>query len=196
MELNKRKYKKKEVESLLTVFKIAYEAKLAEQKTAVLELNEKVARLNAELSQYKDKEEVIINTMESAEIAAIGVKEKANLQYSLELERLKQFSARWEKYLNYLQEKYPMYDPVARAVEIKEAIDGLDFNKDSKEAVEEIDDKLVDAELNRPFNPKAKIKDYIAATGDNGFNLEEVLNPGELKLEDLCRELGLIDGNE
>ena len=43
---------------------------------------------------------------------------------------------------------------------------------------------------------KQKIKDYIAATGDNGFNLDDVLNPGELELEELCRELGLIDAEE
>ena len=42
------------------------------------------------------------------------------------------------------------------------------------------------------FNPKKKIVDYIASTGDNGFNLDEVLNPGELQLEDLCKELGLM----
>ena len=43
------------------------------------------------------------------------------------------------------------------------------------------------------FDPKARIDEYIAATGDNGFNLEEVLNPGELQLEDICKELGLIE---
>lgn len=196
MELNKRKYKKKEVESLITVFKIAYEAKLAEQKSAVLELNEEVARLKAELSQYKNKEDIILSTMETAESAALGVKEKANLQYSLEIERLKQFSSRWEKYLNYLKDKYPMYDPISKAIEIKEVIDEIGDTVNAKDVIEEIDDKLIDAELNRPFNPRAKIKDYIAATGDNGFNLEEVLNPGELDLEDLCKELGLIDANE
>ena len=51
-------------------------------------------------------------------------------------------------------------------------------------------------EKEEKFDPKSKIRDYIAATGDNGFNLDEVLNPGELQLEDLCKELGLIDGNE
>ena len=43
------------------------------------------------------------------------------------------------------------------------------------------------------FNPKAKIDESLAATSDNGFNLDEVLNPGTLHLEDLCKELGLLD---
>ena len=48
-------------------------------------------------------------------------------------------------------------------------------------------------EKNQPFNPKEIINDYVAATGDNGFDLDEVLNPGELQLEDLCKELGLLE---
>ncbi len=193
MELNKRKYKKKEVESLITVFKIAYEAKLAEQKSTVIELNREIAELKAELSQYKEKEDAILSTMETAELSAISVREKANLQYSLEIERLKQFSKRWESYLNDLKEKYPMYAPVAIAEGVKAEIDKLNGEENAKDIIEELDDKLIDAEFNKPFNPKAKIREYIAATGDNGFNLEEVLNPGELKLEDICKELGLID---
>ena len=43
------------------------------------------------------------------------------------------------------------------------------------------------------FDPKSKIEAFVAATSDNGFNLNEVLNPGELQLEDLCKELGLIE---
>jgi hypothetical protein len=46
------------------------------------------------------------------------------------------------------------------------------------------------------FDPKSKINEYIAATSDSGFNLDEVMNPGDLKLEDLCKELGLIEPNE
>lgn len=196
MELNKRKYKKKEVENLITVVKIAYEARLADQKEVVLELNKEIAALRAELSAYKDKEGVILSTMENAQQSAENLKERAELQYSLEVERLKQFSLRWEKYLEELKEKYPLYQPVEKAIVIKESIDGLSDETDAKEAVESLDAKLVDAEMSKPFNPKQKIKDYIAATGDNGFNLEEVLNPGELKLEELCKELGLIDGDE
>ncbi len=193
VELKKRKYKKHEVESLLSVFKIAYEAKLAEQKNVVIDLNREIVELKAELSQYKDKENLILSTMENAEISAGNVRERANLQYSLEIERLKQFSKRWENYLNDLKEKYPLYTPITVAEDIKKEIDAINDEAGAKDVIENLDDKLVDAEFNKPFNPKAKIRDYIAATGDNGFNLEEVLNPGELKLEEICRELGLLD---
>ena len=61
-----------------------------------------------------------------------------------------------------------------------------DEHKTIKDNVWNIDDKMV-------FNPKSKIADYIVATDGSGFNMDEVLKPGELKLEDLCKELGLMD---
>ena len=57
---------------------------------------------------------------------------------------------------------------------------------------EELDDLIERETAAAQFNPKEKIERYIE-NDVNGFNLEEVLNPGELQLEDLCRELGLME---
>jgi hypothetical protein len=56
-------------------------------------------------------------------------------------------------------------------------------------------DKKLEGKVNdnKIFDPEKRIADYVSATSENGFNLEEVLNPGELHLEDLCKELGLIE---
>ena len=62
--------------------------------------------------------------------------------------------------------------------------------KSPKKALQELSDLIEDS---KEFNPKSKIQDYIAATGDGTFNMNEVLNPGELELEELCKELGLIE---
>ena len=68
-------------------------------------------------------------------------------------------------------------------------------DEDAEKSVSVINDALSEIieEKNQPFNPKEIINDYVAATGDNGFDLDEVLNPGELQLEDLCKELGLLE---
>ncbi len=196
MELKKKKYKRKEVESLLSVFKITYEARLSEQKTIVLDLNKEIATLKAQLSNYQQKDNIIVSTMENATKSAQNLKERASLQYSLELERLKQFSNRWQKYLEELKEKYPLYEPISKAIDINEEINAISLDQEPKDAVENLDDKLIDIEMNKPFNPKVKIHEYIAATGINGFNIEEVLNPGDLELEELCKELGLMEPEE
>ena len=70
------------------------------------------------------------------------------------------------------------------------------FNHKQKSGkVEELDSVLAvnGKKKDKKFNPKAVISDYIVATENNGFNMDEVLNPGELRLEDLCKELGLIE---
>ncbi|MBR0190267.1 MAG: hypothetical protein IJQ23_07790, partial [Clostridia bacterium] len=72
--------------------------------------------------------------------------------------------------------------------------------KDAKTVIYTADKSLsgVKNAKNAAFNPKEKIADYIAATSDdnNGFNMDEVLNPGALRLEDLCKELGLLTEND
>ena len=95
-----------------------------------------------------------------------------------------------------LKEKYPMYAPVKKALEIKGKIDKISSKDKPKEVVNKLESSIPKEVAGDNFNPKRKIRDYVAATGDNGFNLDEVLNPGELKLEDICKELGLLDGNE
>ena len=44
------------------------------------------------------------------------------------------------------------------------------------------------------FDPKAVIEKYVEGEEETGFNLDDVINPkGELDLEKLCRNLGLMD---
>ena len=82
-----------------------------------------------------------------------------------------------------------------KALAVKDKLDSMvDENKSPKKIVEELD-VAIDGKKPK-FNPKSKIKDYIASTSDNGFNMDEVLNPGALKLEDICKELGLIEEND
>ena len=50
------------------------------------------------------------------------------------------------------------------------------------------------AQEQEPFDPKAVIEKYVEGEEETGFNLDDVLNPkGELDLEKLCRNLGLMD---
>ena len=195
MELNKKKYKQIEVRAMFDAYKNEYENRLAEQRGRISELNKENAELKAELDLIKDKQQLIYKTLERAEKNATELEQNALAQYELEVERLRSFSERWNGYFNDLKEKYPLYSTIKKAVGIKERMDELVDEANPKTVVEELD-KMLGKTKKKAFDPKGKIRDYIAATGDNGFNLDEVLNPGELQLEDLCKELGLIDGNE
>ena len=85
-----------------------------------------------------------------------------------------------------------------KALAVKDKVKKSKPEQSAKKVIEEIEqietDKKSKKVKKESFNPKAKIGEYIASTSD-GFNMEEVLNPGELALEDICKELGLIDEN-
>lgn len=196
MELTKKKYTQNEVVEIMKAYKGEYEKKLTEQQETILRLTEEVKSLREQTEEIEKKKEVIVATLIRAEQTAADLKEKSELQYKLEVEKLKKFTARWNGYFEELKEKYPMYAPVKKALEVKGKIDKI-FSKDKpKDVVNRLESAIPKEVGGESVNPKRKVRDYIAATGDNGFNLDEVLNPGELQLEDICKELGLLDGNE
>jgi hypothetical protein len=125
------------------------------------------------------------------------VKEKertSKLHYDVCKKSIISFLDNWNEYFDSLLQKYPYYPIIKQMDLLKSEISEI-FNKAvDKKSVEKAENLLKKAKNNSgEFNPKSKIEDYIAATSDNGFNLDEVLNPGTLHLEDLCKELGLLD---
>ncbi|MBE7083608.1 MAG: hypothetical protein E7373_03285 [Clostridiales bacterium] len=195
MELNKNKYSKKEVADILTAYKGEYEKRISENREIISRLNDEIKSLNAYVDSLKEKENILVATLTRAEKTAMEVEENAKLQYSLEVERLKKFSKKWNAYFEELKDKYPLYPPVKKARAIKNEVDCVTEEDNPKEFINRLDSQIPETN-GKTFDPKKKIKDYIAATGVNGFNIDEVLNPGELQLEDLCKELGLIDSDE
>ncbi len=194
IELDKRKYSSKEVESLIKA-ELSYNEKvLSEQKERIAELVDKNKRLESELTNFKAKSETIEKAIINAERSAEKTMERSNKEYELALLKLKSFSKRWDAYFKQLQEKYPLYPYVKESVELGEKLKKLIGVYSPKETIEQLDSELSEVEgQSVPFNPKQIINQYVAATSDNGFNLQEVLNPGELELEDICKELGLLD---
>ena len=102
-----------------------------------------------------------------------------------------------KEYFDRLKEKYPLYPAAKQAEELRQKLAALLKTGNNRALSGELSAAL-DAAVPAAgkFDPRGKIEEYIAATESNGFNLEEVLNPGELKLEDLCKELGLIEEKE
>lgn len=190
MELKKRSYKRKEVSAMIEAYKAEYEKLMLEYRTRISDLLKENANLTERLNQASNRESLIIATLERAENTSQEIAKKAELEYSLEMQRLKKFTEKWEDYFNQLQEKYPLYPTTKKAIKIKDKVKELSKNSNAKKAIEQID-LMIDGE--KKFNPKQKIKDYVVATSESGFNLDEVLNPGKLELEDLCKELGLIE---
>lgn len=200
MELSKRKYKKSEVAELIDKVKEEYSSDFDLLKQRIEELKKENLSLSASLSEYKNKEALINSSIERAEEKAQDIEKVVFSKYSLEIENIKMFCARFNTYFDYLLKKYPYYPEIQIARETYEKLlsisnnDGLTPSEKIRKA-----GKLfgkgegVTTPDGKTFDPKARINEYVAVTGDNGFNLDEVLNPGELRLEDLCKELGLTE---
>ena len=195
MELKNRKYKREQVNAIIEAYKEQYESLIFDLRSRINELVKENKTLLEQVEQNKKRENLIVKALESAEERAEQIIEQAQLEYVLEMQRLKSFSDKWDKYFNKLKEKYPLDKAINKAIEIKNQAVSLSDESDAKKAIQKIDDMI--SQENQSFNPKTKIKDYISATiSENGFNLNEVLNPGKLELEDLCKELGLIEEGE
>ena len=199
MALRKVKYTQQEAEYMVSKVKSEYEDKLARQKQLNIELSDELKQVKAEFLALKEKEELIYLTLERAEKTAIEIEKSTKEQYELEVERLKRFVQRWNNYFKVLKDDYPENPTLKKAINLKEMVEAAANSDGAKKLISDLDTVLTADDRSsegEAFDPQKKINEYIAATGNNGFNLDEVLNPGELRLEDICKELGLMGGNE
>ncbi len=188
----KRKYKRDEVLEIINDCNNSYEKQLASEKETNAELTQEIKRLSSELEAYKNRDNLADLIIKNAEIKAEEIKNTAELKYQTECERLKNFKERWSKYFSYLAETYPYYKAVNESKDLLSALEEvLGKSQSSMNAIEELD--LVFDRLHIGKNDE--IKKHIALTtpSESGFDMEAVLNPGELDLGDLCKELGLME---
>lgn len=188
----KRKYKRDEVLEIINERDGKHEKELAYERNVNAELKEEVKRLTSELEAYKNRDNLIDATIKTAENKADEIKKTAELKYIAECERLKNFKERWSKYFGYLSETYPYYKAVSESRDILSALDVvLGKSSSSIDMIEELDLTLDRLRIGN----NEEIKKHIALTtpSENGFDMDAVLNPGELDLGDLCKELGLME---
>ena len=185
---------------IITAVAKEYEQKLTEQKERISELVRENSLCREKIAFYEEKDAQISSAIKKAEAYSESLKEKSDEQYRLAVVFINNFIDKWKGYFDYLKEKYPMYPVVKEAAAVKEEIKKIISSKTDEKTVVEKADKVLSGvkkvEADNAFSPKKKIADYIAATEQNGFNMDEVLNPGALRLEDLCKELGLLTEND
>ena len=189
MKINKIKYNKQEVLDLMGEQKGDYEIILGEQKNVIQRLKADVKRLSAELEAYR-----ITLTLRSSEEKAEETRRLSELQYAAEVRRLTEFRARWKIYFGALTESYPEGAAAESAALLSRMDEILGGDGSDREKVEKLN--LAVGGIRVKFDPKAKIESYLDAAEDEtacAFDMNEVLNPGELDLEELCKEMGLME---
>ena len=190
--LEKRKYKRAEVEEIIARVKTESDETVGDLKEKAEKLSAENRVLSLKIKEYESENELISSSIKSAQKKAAEIVESAENRYLLEIAELKTFVERFKAYFSYLIEKYPHYGKIKDAkTDFDKIADILKGGVAAKNKIAAANKVVVGAAA--PFDPQSKINDYIAGTGENGFNLDEVLNPGELHLEELCKELGLTE---
>ncbi|MBQ3235101.1 MAG: hypothetical protein IJA97_02960 [Clostridia bacterium] len=133
-----------------------------------------------------------LNEISSVQSRAKDITNHAKEQYKAEVEKLKLFNARWNNYVNSIVKEYPS-DKTRKLAYVSELITDILMKEEtpSYTALNKIEDiyKIVDDGRELKFD---KSKSLYGKT-ESGFNMEDVLNPGELDLMSLCKELGATD---
>lgn len=139
--------------------------------------NELIRSLLAENAELKKQ----LGLSEAATVDRIkAADEKIASDYSLEIKRLYAFAARWQAALP--------FDDVSceKRLALAKALQSL--FRDRKTLNSAADGEELIARANALLTEKQS-----PAPQSDGFDLNEVLNPGELDLEALCKELGVMD---
>ena len=113
--------------------------------------------------------------------------------YKAEVQKLKLFSSRWSVFVNQTVKKYPS-DATRKLVAVSEMITEILLKDDLPDYTDKqkIEDVYKIIEKEGDFAPIKNAS--LFGESDNGFNMEEVLNPkGELDLMSLCKELGVTE---
>lgn len=113
--------------------------------------------------------------------------------YKAEVQKLKLFSSRWSVFVNQTVKKYPS-DATRKLVAVSEMITEILLKDDLPDYTDKqkIEDVYKIIEKEGDFAPIQNAA--LFGESDNGFNMEEVLNPkGELDLMSLCKELGVTE---
>ena len=214
-ELSKNTFTKAEIDKLLFQIKLEYDGRLKEQKNRIFELVNQMQDKNEECEKLKKRDAIISKALLSAVEKVKQVEYSAKKKTENEINRLQLFINKCEKYLSDIKLSYPIDTNIQKFDEFTDKMRGLmpetSKNVNTKKenvnivkqenniAKEENNTAKEELAAGRIFNPKEKIEKYIEKDikvneKEDDFNMDDVLNPkGELNLEDLCRQLGLMD---
>ena len=194
MELKKKKYKKFEVKELLDNTSKEYESILFEQKDKISELLEDNKKLSAEVLNYQDKDSQVSYALFKAKSVLDQNEKEVSDKFEAEITKIKNFSKKFRDYFSLILKTYPIDSELDKIRKVLNELDVILAEKVSASYKFDKINELIEKKSTKK-QKKTKTDNETAITSDSGFDMNEVLYPGDINLEDICKELGLI-GNE
>ncbi len=205
-DIEKKGYKKSEVDEYVFALKNEYESKLAEQKNRIFQLRNELTEREKQLAAFKSKTDLISTAILNAVQKADEIEKLAQARYRDEMQRLRTFHDKWQAHYNKMLEKYPDDEGLKAIEKFNAAMD--DILSGGSAAMQEIE-KQFDSEKARvenataasaPAQPKPADKPANKtlaedAVSKSGFSFEEAWNPKD-DLSEIMKDLGLLGGDE
>ena len=182
LNLKKSKYTIKELTAILKDQERVYEKKIDLER-----------KRNEKLSEENRKLILEINEIKNNNIIKEQSEEKESLHYFLLVQKLNDFSKNWIGYFDYIKTKYPYYPIIKKTEDLKDKISILLNGEQNEEFIDKLVKELSILEQNSGYNSKKQQTNEQSKNAESEFDINDILNPGELHLEDLCKELGLIN---
>lgn len=183
-----KKITQQEAEKLIAGIREAYEIKIRQLNYRLDGLTAENRSLRASLAEYKEKEGKIGKAIVAAEEKGEEIVNLYRMSAETELNTLRLFADKWKRLAAQMAGAIPASE-AKKYAEFAENLSALLGKERGRFGVE--DGSVASLEK---FDPKAVIEKYVEGEEETGFNLDDVINPkGELDLEKLCRNLGLMD---
>ena len=208
-DIEKKGYKKSEVDEYVFALKNEYESKLAEQKNRIFQLRNELTEREKQIAAFKSKTDLISTAILNAVQKADEIEKLAAARYRDEMQQLRAFHDKWQAHYNKMLEKYPDDEGLKAIEKFNSAM--YDILSGGSAAMKEIE-KQFDSEKNRVENvaaapapaqeqPKPADKPAVNKTlaedavSKSGFSFEEAWNPKD-DLSEIMKDLGLLGGDE
>ena len=180
-----KKITQQEAEKLIAGIREAYEVKIRQLNYRLDGLTAENRILRANLAEYKLREGKVGKAIVAAEEKGEEIVQMYRMSAETELQSLRLFADKWKRLAEQMAGAIPPAE-AKKYAEFAENLSALLGKERGRFGMEE--------RAQEPFDPKAVIEKYVEGEEETGFNLDDVLNPkGELDLEKLCRNLGLMD---
>ena len=197
-DIEKKGYKKSEVDEYIFALKNEYESRLSDQKNRIFQLKSELVDKEKQLSSYKEKTDLIATAILNAVAKADEIEKLSAARYREEMNSLRVFHDKWQAHYNKLLDKYPD-DKGLRAVE-KFNSDMNDIFSGGTSAIKEIEKqfesekaRLESVSASRAEEKPKKAAKTLAedAVSKSGFSFEEAWNPTD-DLGQIMKDLGLV----
>ena len=106
-DIEKKGYKKSEVDEYVFALKNEYESKLAEQKNRIFQLRNELTEREKQIAAFKSKTDLISTAILNAVQKADEIEKLAAARYRDEMQQLRAFHDKWQAHYNKMLEKYP-----------------------------------------------------------------------------------------